>query len=195
MLRIILNSPWPLWIILSIPAAAMIAGLASGRSEAMDLLHPSGEMSARLMIVAMAMAPMAVVIGRRGWLTWLIHRRRHFGVAAFAYAGLHLFFYVIDMGSLDDMLAEIDAPGIWTGWVAIALMLVPATLSNDSAMRAFRHNWKRLQQLVYPIAALIAVHWALLSYGWGPALFHFGPLAILYLARFLKRPPMQRIMT
>jgi methionine sulfoxide reductase heme-binding subunit len=193
MLRLVLNNPWPLWVVLSIPAAAMIIGLASGRSDAMDLLHPSGELSARLMIIAMAMAPLAVVIGRPGWLMWLMHRRRHFGVAAFAYAMLHLVFYVIDMGSLDDMLAEIDAPGIWTGWIAVALMLVPAAISSDTAVRALRHNWKRLQQLVYPTAVLIVVHWALLSYGMGPALIHFAPLAILHLLRFLK-PPIQRIM-
>jgi methionine sulfoxide reductase heme-binding subunit len=194
MLRIVLNNRWFLWIVLSTPAAAMIAGLANGRSDAMDLLHPSGEMSARLMIIAMAMSPLAAVIGQPGWLIWLLQRRRHFGVAAFAYSVLHLVFYVIDMGSLDDMLAEIDAPGIWTGWTAVALMLVPAALSNDIAVRALRRNWKRLQQLVYPTAVLVVIHWAMLSYGWGPALMHFAPLAILHLMRFLK-PPMQRIMT
>jgi methionine sulfoxide reductase heme-binding subunit len=185
-LRIVLNSPWPLWILLAIPAAAMTWGAVSGQSDIMDLLHPSGEMSARLMIIAMAIAPLMAVFGNKGWLVWLMRRRRHFGVAAFAYALMHLIFYVIDMGNLNDMIAEALAPGIWTGWAAFALMIPLVLTSNDAAMRVLRSGWKRLQRLAYPAAVLTVLHWIWVHNNFGPALVHFVPLAFIVAARFIR---------
>lgn len=185
-LRIVLNSPWPLWILLAVPALAMTYGAASGQSDIMDLLHPSGEMSARLMIVAIAIAPLMSLLGNRSWLVWLMRRRRHFGVAAFAYAVLHLLFYIIDMGTIDDMLAEAMAPGIWTGWAAMALMVPLALTSNDASVRALRSGWKRLQRLVYPVAILTVLHWIWVHNNLGPALAHFVPLAFIIAARFFR---------
>lgn len=184
-MRIILNKNWLLWLLLAMPAAAMCWGAASGRADIMDLLHPSGEFSARLMILAMAIAPLTAVLGPRPWLAWLLRRRRHFGVAAFAYAGLHLLFYVIDMGTIDDMLAEILAPGIWTGWAAFFVMLPIAATSNDRAMQALRSGWKRVQRLVYPAAVLTLLHWIWVHNNLGPALAHFVPLAFILAARFI----------
>ena len=188
-LRIVLNSPWPLWILLAVPALAMTYGAASGQSDIMDLLHPSGEMSARLMIVAIAIAPLMSLLGNRSWLVWLMRRRRHFGVAAFGYAVLHLLFYIIDMGTIDDMLAEALAPGIWTGWAAMALMVPLALTSNDASVRALRSGWKRLQRLVYPVAILTVLHWIWVHNNLGPALAHFVPLAFIIAARFFRSSP------
>ena len=42
-----------LWLLLAIPAALMLHGLVGGDVLPMDLLHPSGEMSVRLMVLAM----------------------------------------------------------------------------------------------------------------------------------------------
>jgi methionine sulfoxide reductase heme-binding subunit len=188
-LRIVLNSPWPLWILLAVPAVAMAYGAASGQSDIMDLLHPSGEMSARLMIIAIAIAPLMSLLGNQGWLVWLMRRRRHFGVAAFGYAMLHLVFYIVDMGTIDDMLAEALAPGIWTGWAAMALMLPLALTSNDAAVRTLRSGWKRLQRLVYPVAILTLLHWIWVHNNLGPALVHFVPLAFIIAARFIRSSP------
>lgn len=186
MLRTILNSKIPLWLILSIPAALMTYGYLSGRSDAIDLLHPSGEFSARLMIVAMMIAPLLTLFGNKSWLLWLLARRRSLGVAAFGYAMLHLIFYVIDMETLADIAAEITALGIWTGWAAFLLMLVPAVISNQIALRRLKRMWKQIQRLVYPAAVLTLVHWIFIDNDLIPALVHFVPLALLNAARFLK---------
>jgi sulfoxide reductase heme-binding subunit YedZ len=178
-----------LWMLLGLPALAMLNGYLSGRAGAMDLLHPSGETSARLMIVAMAISPLISVLGARAWLQWLAARRRHIGVAAFLYALLHLIFYVIDMGNAADMLAEALAPGIWTGWAAFALMLIPATISNNASMRALRAGWKTLQRLVYPAAVLTLLHWVWVHNNLGAALVHFVPLAFIVALRAFKPPP------
>ena len=186
MLRIVLNYKPLLWVILSVPALMMLYGYGSGRADAIDLLHPSGEFSARLMILAMMIGPLVAIFGAKGWLIWLTQRRRSLGVAAFAYALLHLVFYIIDMETLKDIMAEFWALGIWTGWVAFVLMLIPAVISNDGAMRALRRNWKRIQQLAYGAAVLTLVHWIFIDNDLGPALVHFVPLALLQAARFLK---------
>jgi sulfoxide reductase heme-binding subunit YedZ len=191
-LRIILNKPGTLWLLLALPAALMGRAYATGAAEAVDLLHPSGEMSARLMILAMAIAPLIAIFGQKWWLNWLLRRRRYFGVAAFCYALLHLVFYLIDMGNVADMIAEALAPGIWTGWAAFALMIPLAATSNDGAMRALKAGWKQVQRLVYPAAVLTLLHWIWVHNNLGPALAHFVPLALLALARlalsFKPRP-------
>jgi methionine sulfoxide reductase heme-binding subunit len=179
---------WLVWVILALPAGLMIVASRGADIDVQDLLRESGEFSARLMIAAMMIGPLSELIGRRPWVRALIRHRRHFGVAAFLYAVLHLFYYFTDMEwSLTDMLAEIDAPGIWTGWIAILVMLAPALASNDAAMRLLRRNWKRVQQLVYLVGLATIAHWVILSYGPGPALVHFLPLIGLNLARLGKR--------
>jgi sulfoxide reductase heme-binding subunit YedZ len=188
MLRIILNKKWVFWILLSLPAILMMRSFYAGDRIAMDMLHPTGEWSARFMIVAMVLSPLLSLLGPRRWLSWLIQRRRALGVAAFAYAALHLAFYLIDMGNIDDIIAEFLALGIWTGWAAMLLFIPLALTSNDASMRALKAGWKRLQRLVYPAALLVLVHWIFIHNNLGPALVHFVPLALLVAARlFLPR--------
>jgi methionine sulfoxide reductase heme-binding subunit len=182
-MRTILNSRYLIWLVLAIPALSMLSAFARGRADVADLLHPSGEFSARLMIFAMMLSPLAAIIGQRGWLRWLIVRRRYLGVAAFGYALLHLIFYVIDMQTIADMIAELPAPGIWTAWLAFLAMMVPAITSNEAAMRSLRTAWKRVQRLVYPAALLTLLHWGFVHNGWQGALIHFAPLALLMFLR------------
>ena len=184
MLRIVLNYKPLLWLILAIPAVIMIYGFVSGRIDAIDLLHPSGEFSARLMIMAMMIGPLISLFGNKGALVWLMQRRRNLGVAAFGYALLHLVFYVIDMGTLKDMLAEITELGIWTGWLATIAMMIPAVISNDASVRKLKRMWKRIQQLVYPAAVLTLLHWVFIDNDLGPALVNFALLILLYTACF-----------
>jgi sulfoxide reductase heme-binding subunit YedZ len=191
MLRIILNNKYLFWVLLAIPAVFMVLGYHIGRVIAMDLLHPTGEWSARLMIIAMMLSPLVSLLGPKRWLTWLVHRRRALGVAAFGYAVLHLVFYLIDMGNLDDILAEFWALGIWTGWAAMLLFVPLAATSNEASVRAFKGAWKRLQRLVYPTAVLVLVHWIFVDNDLGPALVHFIPLAALVAARFFLSPKPQ----
>jgi sulfoxide reductase heme-binding subunit YedZ len=190
MLRIILNKKSTFWALLCLPAMLMMRPYVFGDVIAMDMLHPTGEWSARFMIAAMVLSPLLSLIGPRPWLSWLIQRRRALGVAAFGYAILHLIFYIIDMANLDDILAEFWALGIWTGWAAILLFVPLAVTSNDASMRALKAGWKRLQRLVYPTAVLVLVHWIFIHNNLGPALVHFIPLVLLVAARyFLANKP------
>ena len=186
MLRIILNKKPTFWALLCLPAVLMLRPYVFGDVIAMDMLHPTGEWSARFMIAAMVLSPLLSLIGPRPWLSWLIQRRRALGLAAFGYAMLHLIFYIIDMGNLDDMLAEFLALGIWTGWAAMLLFVPLAVTSNDASMRALKAGWKRLQRLVYPAAVLVLVHWIFIHNNLAPALVHFIPLVLLVAARYFR---------
>jgi sulfoxide reductase heme-binding subunit YedZ len=186
MLRIILNKKPTFWALLCLPAILMMRPYVFGDVIAMDMLHPTGEWSARLMIAAMVLSPLLSLIGPRPWLSWLIQRRRALGVAAFGYAILHLIFYIIDMGNLDDMLAEFLALGIWTGWAAMLLFVPLAVTSNDASMRMLKAGWKRLQRFVYPAAVLVLVHWIFIHNNLGSALVHFIPLVLLVAARYFR---------
>lgn len=183
MLTPFLNSRALIWVLLALPSIPMFAALASGapgpEGEPVTefLLHPTGETSARLMIIAMILTPMRMLFPRSGFWAWLMKRRRYFGVAAFAYALLHLVLYVVDMGNLQAILGEALAFGIWTGWVAIFIFVPLAVTSNDWSVRNMGKSWKTLQRFVYPAALLTLLHWIFVHNDIGPALVHFVPLA------------------
>ena len=189
-LRIVLNNKRFFWIVLAVPAAIMLGEYQRAEIIAMDMLRPTGEWSARFMIIAMILSPLVSLIGQRRWLIWLVQRRRAFGVASFGYAVLHLIFYIVDMGNLSDILAEFWALGIWTGWAAMLLFVPLAMTSNEASVRRLKAGWKLLQRLVYPVAVLVLVHWLFIHNNLGPALIHFIPLVALVAARyFLSNKP------
>lgn len=183
-----------LWALLAMPAAVLLARWATDSDlRAADLLRPTGEWSARLMILALAITPLSMLLQGRAWVKWLLRHRRAIGVAAFGYALLHLLLYLLDMETVRNILAEISAPGIWTGWAAMLCLLPMALTSNDAAMRALKAGWKRLQRLAYPAALLTLAHWLLVHDGLARALVSFAPLAALELYRIahlgLRRRP------
>ena len=192
MLSILLNTRIFFWGLLALPAIPMVAALAGGepapdgRPITEALLHPTGEFAARFMILAMVISPLRMLFPKARWPLWLMRRRRYLGVAAFAYALAHTIFYVVDMGTLQLILAEITALGIWTGWAAFALFALLAATSNDASQRALLAWWKPLQRLVYPAAVLTLVHWIFIHNNLGPALVHFVPLALLEIYRIGK---------
>lgn len=181
----LLNSLPVFWILLSIPAALLVGEYCTGNAIAMDMLQPTGEFSARFMIIALMITPLSVIFGNRRWTGWLIKRRRSFGLAAFGYALLHLAFYIIDMEALEPILAEFWAPGIWTGWAALQVFLPLAITSNNASMRLLKRGWKRLQRLAYVAALLTLAHWLLIHDGFEGALAHFIPLLLLELLRVI----------
>jgi len=177
MLRHIRDHPYFLWVILALPSLPMIGAVLSGavspdgRSATEFLIHPTGEFSARFLIIAMILTPLRMLFPQSGFIRWMMKRRRYFGVAAFFYAAFHTLLYLIDMGSLRAIFGEFLALGIWTGWLAFAI-LGPA--------------WKTLQRTVYVAAVATLLHWIFVHNNLGPALVHFLPLAALETYRVAK---------
>lgn len=186
LVRSVLNSPYVIWLILTLPAIPMSIGFLSGAVTPEKLLHPSGEFAARFMIIAMMLTPLRMLFPKTRLLFWLMQRRRYFGVAAFGYAALHTLFYVVDMGAFQPMLDEFWALSIWTGWVAFLIFIPLAATSNDISQRWLLSGWKTLQRFAYPAALLTLIHWIFVHNNLGPALLHFVPLAALEAFRIWK---------
>lgn len=184
--RAIVNSPYFLWALLALPSIPMVAGLVSGNADAEGLLHPTGEFAARFMIIAMMITPLRLMFAKSKWPVWLMRRRRYFGVAAFGYAAFHTALYIIDMATLQAMLAEFFALGIWTGWAAFAIFIPLGLTSNNRSQRLLGARWKQLQRWVYPAAVLTLLHWIFVHNNLGPALVHFVPLLALETYRIWK---------
>ncbi|MCR9136490.1 MAG: ferric reductase-like transmembrane domain-containing protein [Alphaproteobacteria bacterium] len=177
-LRTILNAPVFFWAILALPSIGMIAGAFSGNSLE-PLLHPTGEFAARFMIIAMILTPLRMLFPSARWIAWLMKRRRYLGVAAFGYAALHTLYYLIDLGSLSAVMADVTKFGIWTGWIAFLIFVPLAATSNAMSVRTMGSSWKTLQRFVYVAAVATLLHWMFIHNDFGPALVHFVPLAAL----------------
>jgi sulfoxide reductase heme-binding subunit YedZ len=176
-----------LWLALTLPALLMVADLGRGDVLAMDLLEPSGDIAVRLLVLALMPGPLVGILGPRPLLRAWLAIRRNLGVAAFLYALMHLALYAFDLGSLDAMIDELGLPGIWTGWLALALLVPAAATSTDRAARALGRTWSRVQFVVYPAAIATMVHWLLLEWDWLKAVMHAAPLIIVWILRGLRR--------
>lgn len=184
-MRSVLNSPYLFWLLLALPSIPMTMSLIAG-GEVEQLLHPTGEFAARFMIIAMIISPLRLMFPKNRFWLWMVRRRRYLGVAAFCYALAHTVLYVIDMGTLANVLGEALLLGIWTGWLAMFIFIPLAITSNDRSVKRLGRNWKRLQQTVYIAAIATLLHWIFVHNNVGPALVHFIPLAALELYRVWK---------
>jgi sulfoxide reductase heme-binding subunit YedZ len=176
--------PYGLWALFALPGVAMTFAIFTSDTPAAmihQMIHPSGEFSARFLIVAMMATPLAMLL--RGWRgpQWMKRNRRYLGVAAFGYALLHTILYLIDKAALDPVLTDLPKVYIWTGWVAFLIFVPLAMTSHDWFVRKMGRWWKWLQRWTYAAAVLTLAHWAALHdwRGVTPALVHFGPLIAL----------------
>jgi methionine sulfoxide reductase heme-binding subunit len=186
------NSKYILWLLLALPAVPMAAALMyagpspMGQPAAEMLLHPTGEFAARFMIVAMIISPLRMLFPKSRAILWMMQHRRSFGIAAFAYALAHTALYIVDMETAAAIFGEFLALGIWTGWMAMVVILPLAATSNEWAVRRLGRGWHTLQRCVYPAAVATLIHWIFVHNNLGPALTHFIPLAALEAFRIWK---------
>lgn len=174
-------SPYWIWAILALPALGMIVPFFGEDTGALrGVIHGSGEFSARFMIISMMVTPLMLLTKGGGIARWMRSNRRYFGVAAFAYAALHLLAY-LNVESLERVLAEATDFDILTGWLAFVVFIPLAATSMDYAVRKMGTWWKWLQRWTYGAAVLTLLHWASLHNwnGWVAPAVHFAPLAAL----------------
>lgn len=137
-----------------------------------EVLHISGELSARLLILALAVTPLRMIFARARWPIWLQERRRWIGVASFAYAMLHTVIYLQRKADWSAILADGLLFEMWTGWLALGIFLLLALSSNNFSVRLLKRTWKKLHRWVYVAAGLVFVHWVFTAFDIVPALVH-----------------------
>lgn len=106
---------------------------------------------------------LAVTPFRRLWgLNALVRLRRPLGLAAYAYAVLHLLSYVVfdQEGSATEIGKDIaEHPWVLVGFAAFLLLTPLAVTSTDGWIRRLGgRRWQRLHRLVYPAAILASLH-------------------------------------
>lgn len=175
--------PYWLWLLFALPAIGMTYQTLTATNPRIFhiLVHPTGEFSARFLIVTMMATPLALLF--KGWRgpRWLKKNRRYLGVAAFGYGLMHTVYYLIDKSSVSTVVNELPRFYIWTGWLAFLIFVPLAMTSMDYFVRKMGTWWKWLQRWTYAAAVLTLVHWASLHNwnSWVPAMVHFGPLIAL----------------
>ena len=190
----IINSPYFIWLLLAMPGSVTIVRYSAGATFYGEVVHSTGQFSAQLLILTMAVTPLQLMFGRRGWTRWLMQRRRYFGVASFGYAALHTAVYLQRTGAFGEILADAAEPGLLTGWIALAIFLPLAITSNDASVRRLRTLWKRVHRWVYAAAVLTFAHWVLTAFDPVAGLSHLAVLAALEAIRLWKaaRPGSRR---
>lgn len=180
------RSRYFLWAILSLPFLYITVSYSQGNLFYGEVIHLSGEISARLLIIVLSATPLQLMFPGKVFARWLIKHRRYLGVACFAYAALHTVVYLYKVRSWPGILDDAQRPEFWTGWASLFIFLVLAMTSNDRSVRWLKRKWKSLHRYVYAAAVLLFVHWVLIAFNRGPAIAHLTLLAAIEGYRFWK---------
>lgn len=136
-----------------------------GADPVKALEHALGLWALRLLIATLAVTPL-----RQLFSINVLRYRRQLGLLAFFYAALHLAAYFLLDQSLDleVVIADIvKRPFITIGMAAFVLLVPLAVTSNNASIRKMgAQGWARLHRLVYPVAALVAVHFIMSVKSW-----------------------------
>jgi sulfoxide reductase heme-binding subunit YedZ len=141
-----------------------IAANRLGANPLQAIQQRTGRAAITLLVLSLACTPLSNLLGVRE----LIKRSRTLGLYAFLAAFLHILIFLdLDNGLAWDFFAQTVAqkPYILFG-MATFLMLIPlAVTSFDIWKVRLGRNWKRLHQLVYLIAPIAVLHYALSKKG------------------------------
>lgn len=124
-------------------------------------IHETGEWAVRFLVASLAVSPLRRVAN---WPK-LILIRRMLGIAALAYAAIHLGLYVVDQGYDVAKVASEIALRIYLtiGFVALLGLAVLGVTSTDAMIRRLGAAWHRLHTVVYAITVLALAHYFLQS--------------------------------
>lgn len=187
---------WAVWLVGLIPLALLVFDTLTGRvgvDPVAAIEHRLGRTALYFLIGGLAVTPLLRITG-----VSLMRFRRAIGLLCFTYVGLHvLAWVVIDMGFLWAQMGRdvIKRPYLLFGMIAFVLLLSLAVTSNNLSIRRMGAKvWRRLHQLVYIAAPLVAVHWmwALKTFPVTPMVWMAVILALLGLRIAIPRPLARR---
>lgn len=159
------------WGLLTLPAVYLLVRAAMvGKSY--PLLEWTGDVSVWLLIATMMVTPLQMAFGA---LPWLRVRRRHLGVASFAYGALHLAVWLAHANPTS-FLRSFVRPEILPGWIGLIIMAALAAISTDRAVRRLGPRWKAIQRWVYLAALLSLGHWIFTSHDYLAIALYCGPI-------------------
>ncbi len=155
-------SVWLVYAVGLLPAAwsfylGATGGLGADPVKSFELLL--GLWTLRFLILSLAVSPLREL---GGWS--FLRYRRALGLLAFYYAVMHFTVYaVLDQTlMLDAIIADVvKRPFIMFGMAGLVFLVPLAVTSNAASIRKLGPNWIKLHRLVYIVAALGVLHYAL----------------------------------
>lgn len=145
----------------------------------------------RFLILTLAVTPLRDLDLFNG-----LRYRRALGLLAFYYAAMHLgTYWVLDQAlNLSAVWADIvKRPFITFGMLAFTLLVPLAVTSNGAAIRKLGSRWSTLHKLIYPAAALGALHYSMATKVLGATQYlHIGLLVLLLAYRVARPKIMER---
>lgn len=150
------------WLVLNLFAVAIITTLllettrrmlyASSDSEV--VFEQSGRWAIRFLLFSLAMTPAAKIFGWRG----ATKLRKPAGLWAFAFAGLHLTWYLKNNWSGLNIRELITTNYVILGIIGLAILTLLALTSTTWGMQNLGKWWKRLHRLVYLAGCSVILH-------------------------------------
>jgi sulfoxide reductase heme-binding subunit YedZ len=134
------------------------SNLTANPIQAME--QRTGRHALTLLVLSLACTPLNTLFGWRE----LIKRRRALGLYAFLYATVHVIIFVdLDYGLAWSLIIQnvLEKPYVILGVITFLLLVPLAFTSFDVWKRRLGKGWKQLHRLVYLIAPLAVLHYAL----------------------------------
>lgn len=165
---------WPLYGLGAAWAAFLFWQALTGRLgvEPINALEREyGDTALKLLVAGLAVTPLMKYAR-----VSLLKFRRAIGLLTFFFVLAHFSVWaLLDVQSFGRVWADIlKRPYVTVGMIAFLGLIPLALTSNNWSVRRLGRNWRRLHQLVYPIAILGAVHYIWLAKG-----FQIEPLVYL----------------
>jgi sulfoxide reductase heme-binding subunit YedZ len=144
--------------------AVDLAGGRLGANPLQAIQQRTGRLAITLLVLSLACTPLSHLLGWREPLK----RSRTLGLYAFMVAFVHILIFLdLDNGLAWDFFTQTVAqkPYILLGMATFLLLIPLAATSFDIWKARLGRNWKRLHQLVYFIAPVAVLHYALSKKG------------------------------
>ena len=172
------------FVLLLLPIPWMIYLLLSGNLGAepiQELQKETGIWSLRILFLALAITPLKIVTG----VARIGAMRRMTGLFAFAYACLHVLFWLgVDQGlDIESITTELlKRRYIWFGALAFLILTVMAITSPLSMPKRIGvKNWKRIHRAVYISGILVIIHYVMALKGYRYEPFIYAAILIVLL--------------
>lgn len=148
------------------------------------LLHFSGLGSLNLLLITLAVTPLAMMLKASG----LIKVRRLLGLYSFFYAVLHLLTFIVFELQLEWKLIIteiIERPFITVGFLAWLILLILTFTSTKAIQRKMGKRWQSTHNWIYVASPLIVIHfyWSVKSEIIEPILYGFLLAALFWLRK------------
>jgi sulfoxide reductase heme-binding subunit YedZ len=154
-----------LFLICLLPMVQLFTGAmmnSLGVNPVETIIRTTGDWTLYFLLITLSVTPVRQLLGFKS----LIRYRRMLGLYSFFYACMHFLSYIWFDQFFDvaEILKDIvKRPFITLGFISLLLMSLLAITSTNKMMQRLKRNWKRVHQLIYPIAMMGVLHFFMMT--------------------------------